>query len=164
MTSTWIQSAPAWSTARTSSPSFAKSAARIDGATRRGRAIDSSSIRCSLTRRAEGGNVGAKSAGRAAETSVSALPTAVPADWLFWKSANKSKRCSKVRPRHASCCGNPKDEPCRLVLFEERCDVFPCWGGRRECARLSVVPEAIGPAVASRRQWSGFQSLLDRQQ
>ncbi len=32
MTSTWIQSQPAASTARTSSPSLAKSAERIDGA------------------------------------------------------------------------------------------------------------------------------------
>jgi hypothetical protein len=32
MTSIWIQSAPALSTARTSSPSLAKSAERIDGA------------------------------------------------------------------------------------------------------------------------------------
>src|SRR5258708_1385404 len=41
MTSTWIQSAPAASTARTSSPSLAKSAASIEGATRSGRCIDS---------------------------------------------------------------------------------------------------------------------------
>jgi hypothetical protein len=38
MTSTWIQSAPAASTARTSSPSFAKSAAKIEGAMMSGRA------------------------------------------------------------------------------------------------------------------------------
>src|SRR5689334_6960521 len=37
ITSRWIQSAPAVSTARTSSPSLAKSAARIDGAMTRGR-------------------------------------------------------------------------------------------------------------------------------
>src|SRR5471030_498001 len=37
MTSTWIQSAPAASIARTSSPNLAKSAARIDGAMRSGR-------------------------------------------------------------------------------------------------------------------------------
>src|SRR6185312_9837813 len=37
MTSRWIQSAPAASTARTSSPSLAKSEARIDGAMTRGR-------------------------------------------------------------------------------------------------------------------------------
>src|SRR5437879_5044351 len=37
ITSRWIQSAPAASTARTSSPSLAKSAARIDGAMTRGR-------------------------------------------------------------------------------------------------------------------------------
>src|SRR5215467_5031151 len=42
MTSTWIQSAPAPSTARTSSPSLAKSDARMDGAISSGRAIDSS--------------------------------------------------------------------------------------------------------------------------
>src|SRR5215472_3590720 len=41
MTSTWIQSAPAASTARTSSPSLAKSAASIEGATRSGRCIES---------------------------------------------------------------------------------------------------------------------------
>ena len=39
MTSTWIQSAPAASTARTSSPSRAKSAERMDGATSSGRRI-----------------------------------------------------------------------------------------------------------------------------
>src|SRR6185436_1743766 len=39
MTSTWIQSAPAASTARTSSPSLAKSADRIDGAIIKGRGI-----------------------------------------------------------------------------------------------------------------------------
>ena len=44
MTSTWIQSAPAASTARTSSPSLAKSAARIDGAMIRGVAKASSRI------------------------------------------------------------------------------------------------------------------------
>src|SRR4029077_10494162 len=37
ITSRWIQSAPAESTARTSSPSLAKSDARIDGAMTRGR-------------------------------------------------------------------------------------------------------------------------------
>src|ERR1700739_136902 len=37
ITSRWIQSAPAASTARTSSPSLAKSEARIDGAITRGR-------------------------------------------------------------------------------------------------------------------------------
>src|SRR5438067_12890967 len=37
MTSRWIQSAPAASTARTSSPSLVKSDARIDGAMTRGR-------------------------------------------------------------------------------------------------------------------------------
>src|SRR3979409_1783319 len=37
ITSRWIQSAPAWSTARTSSASLAKSEARIDGAMTRGR-------------------------------------------------------------------------------------------------------------------------------
>src|ERR1700758_958715 len=37
ITSRWIQSAPAASTARTSSPSLAKSEARIDGAMTRGR-------------------------------------------------------------------------------------------------------------------------------
>src|ERR1041385_1224935 len=37
ITSRWIQSAPAVSTARTSSPSLAKSEARIDGAITRGR-------------------------------------------------------------------------------------------------------------------------------
>src|SRR5882672_4491164 len=37
ITSTWIQSAPAASTARTSSPNLAKSAARIDGAIYSGR-------------------------------------------------------------------------------------------------------------------------------
>src|SRR4051794_12962996 len=37
MTSRWIQSAPAASTARTSSPSLAKSEARIDGAMTSGR-------------------------------------------------------------------------------------------------------------------------------
>src|SRR6516164_11631871 len=37
ITSRWIQSAPAWSTARTSSPSLAKSDARIDGAMTSGR-------------------------------------------------------------------------------------------------------------------------------
>src|SRR5881394_4058531 len=37
ITSRWIQSAPAASTARTSSPSLAKSDARIDGAMTRGR-------------------------------------------------------------------------------------------------------------------------------
>src|SRR3954454_13044427 len=37
ITSRWIQSAPAASTLRTSSPSLAKSAARIDGAMTRGR-------------------------------------------------------------------------------------------------------------------------------
>src|ERR1700716_638866 len=37
MTSRWIQSAPAASTARTSSPSLEKSDARIDGAITRGR-------------------------------------------------------------------------------------------------------------------------------
>src|SRR5262245_65912594 len=39
ITSTWIQSAPAWSTARNSSPSREKSAARIDGAMVSGRDI-----------------------------------------------------------------------------------------------------------------------------
>src|SRR5438067_1333765 len=39
MTSRWIQSAPARSTARTSSASFAKSEARIDGAITSGRVI-----------------------------------------------------------------------------------------------------------------------------
>src|SRR3954462_9479144 len=37
ITSRWIQSAPAWSTARTSSPSLEKSDARIDGAITSGR-------------------------------------------------------------------------------------------------------------------------------
>ena len=45
ITSTWIQSAPAASTARTSSPSFAKSAARIDGAMTSGRGIGAPSRR-----------------------------------------------------------------------------------------------------------------------
>src|SRR5882724_4055731 len=40
ITSRWIQSAPAWSTARTSSPSLAKSDARIDGAITRGREVN----------------------------------------------------------------------------------------------------------------------------
>src|SRR5216683_4708307 len=40
ITSRWIQSAPAWSTARTSSPSLAKSDARIDGAITRGRGVN----------------------------------------------------------------------------------------------------------------------------
>src|SRR5450631_33160 len=40
ITSRWIQSAPAWSTARTSSPSLAKSDARIDGAMTRGRELN----------------------------------------------------------------------------------------------------------------------------
>ena len=40
ITSTWIMSAPATSTAFTSSPSLEKSAARIDGAIRRGRCIE----------------------------------------------------------------------------------------------------------------------------
>ena len=51
ITSTWIQSAPAASTARTSSPSLAKSAARIDGAMSSGRIHV---VR--LTRRAHPGN------------------------------------------------------------------------------------------------------------
>src|SRR5690242_8937869 len=39
ITSRWIQSAPAWSTARTSSPSLEKSDARIEGAMTRGRGV-----------------------------------------------------------------------------------------------------------------------------
>src|ERR1700719_4483540 len=44
ITSTWIQSAPAASTARTSSPSFEKSDARIDGAMTRGRGTKEADI------------------------------------------------------------------------------------------------------------------------
>src|SRR5206468_3516805 len=50
ITSRWIQSAPAASTARTSSPSFEKSDARIDGAMTRGRETndwDMGAYRCS---------------------------------------------------------------------------------------------------------------------
>src|SRR4051794_30595260 len=51
MTSRWIQSAPAASTARISSPSLEKSDAKIDGAMTSGRAADSwdmGASRCSL--------------------------------------------------------------------------------------------------------------------
>src|SRR5271163_5121655 len=44
ITSRWIQSAPAASTARTSSPSFEKSDARIDGAITRGRGTKEADI------------------------------------------------------------------------------------------------------------------------
>src|SRR5271154_4161134 len=44
ITSRWIQSAPAASTARTSSPSFEKSDARIDGAITRGRGAKEADI------------------------------------------------------------------------------------------------------------------------
>ncbi len=65
ITSTWIQSAPAASTARTSSPSRAKSAARIDGAISRGRCIGQAPGRRSrimtarerATRRASGNSI-----------------------------------------------------------------------------------------------------------
>src|SRR3954470_17388949 len=56
ITSTWIQSAPAWSTARTSSPSLAKSAARIDGAMASGRVMRFSD-RVRLPCRCHSGNV-----------------------------------------------------------------------------------------------------------
>src|SRR5580704_2523053 len=56
MTSTWIQSAPAASTARTSSPSLAKSAARIDGAMMSGRCTSSLQINVRVTRYVRAGN------------------------------------------------------------------------------------------------------------
>src|SRR5580698_2191174 len=56
MTSTWIQSAPAASTARTSSPSLAKSAARIDGAMMSGRCTLSLQINVRVTRHVRTGN------------------------------------------------------------------------------------------------------------
>src|SRR3981189_305335 len=52
ITSRWIQSAPAASTARISSPSLEKSAAKIDGAMTRGRDAngwDIGASRCSLS-------------------------------------------------------------------------------------------------------------------
>src|SRR5580765_6439115 len=54
MTSTWIQSAPADSTARISSPSLAKSAERMDGATMSGRITASGKVR--VTRAGQTGN------------------------------------------------------------------------------------------------------------
>ena len=50
ITSRWIQSAPAASTARTSSPSFEKSEARIDGAIMRGRGTKEADI-CAVFRK-----------------------------------------------------------------------------------------------------------------
>ena len=55
ITSRWIQSAPAASTARTSSPSLAKSAARIDGAMTRGRDANCSDMCASRAVAARGG-------------------------------------------------------------------------------------------------------------
>src|SRR6187551_991284 len=54
MTSTWIQSAPADSTVRISSPSLAKSAERMDGATMSGRITASGKVR--VTRAGQTGN------------------------------------------------------------------------------------------------------------
>src|SRR5215212_7842371 len=54
ITSTWIQSPPAWSTARTSSPSRAKSAERIEGAMRRGRVMGRGVTRGARTRQPAG--------------------------------------------------------------------------------------------------------------
>src|SRR6185312_4925124 len=51
ITSRWIQSAPAASTARTSSPNLAKSAARIDGAMISGRIFASGCVRLTRWRR-----------------------------------------------------------------------------------------------------------------
>jgi len=56
ITSTWIQSAPAASSARTSSPSLAKSADKIDGATMSGWSISPPESAVRLTRRAGRGN------------------------------------------------------------------------------------------------------------
>src|SRR5579872_4571268 len=64
MTSTWIQSAPALSTARTSSPSLAKSADRMDGAMIRGRDTALSAIALRLTWRGSGGNAAVACRGR----------------------------------------------------------------------------------------------------
>src|ERR1700733_8244097 len=50
ITSKWIQSAPAASTARTSSPSLEKSEARIDGAMTRGRGVKEADI-CAVFRK-----------------------------------------------------------------------------------------------------------------
>src|SRR5260370_18966343 len=87
MTSRWIQSAPAASTARTSSPSLEKSEARIDGAMTRGRDANWADM-CVFPKnafgRAEGfrvtragpaGNAG-KSAGEGAENSAAAASIA----------------------------------------------------------------------------------------
>ena len=50
MTSRWIQSAPAAVTSRTSSPSLAKSAARIEGAMRMGSVIETYSVWAAIER------------------------------------------------------------------------------------------------------------------
>src|SRR4029078_2246476 len=54
ITSRWIQSTPAASTARTSSPSLAKSDARIDGAMTRGRDANCSDM-CAFPKLLRGG-------------------------------------------------------------------------------------------------------------
>src|ERR1044071_5049871 len=61
MTSTWIQSAPAASSARTSSPKRAKSAARIDGAMASGR-MEASEWRSRNTAAGSGQRLAARNA------------------------------------------------------------------------------------------------------
>src|SRR3954471_24908029 len=56
MTSTWIQSAPAASIARTSSPSLAKSAERIEGAIRTGCCMTPCSMAASSRKPVSGGS------------------------------------------------------------------------------------------------------------
>src|SRR3984957_5348485 len=88
MTSTWIQSAPAASTARTSSPSLAKSAARIDGAMMSGRCTLSLQINVRVTRRFRTGNgIGTGPAKLAGERGVAADSR------LFQPPACKKNRC-----------------------------------------------------------------------
>src|SRR6516164_5521642 len=60
ITSTCTQSAPAWSIARTSSPRRAKSAARMDGATKSGRTTDSSEYPRSRNMRCRRGQRGSR--------------------------------------------------------------------------------------------------------
>src|SRR5687767_9533022 len=106
MTSRWIQSAPARSTLRTSSPSLEKSEARIDGAITSGRVIPEGLFRTSSTRLTWAfgrGNARGPARGKTAVDGGQVLPPRPVFAGTGEGGTPKKPYISGHRARHAAC-------------------------------------------------------------
>src|SRR3954468_6759665 len=172
MTSRWIQSAPAASTARTSSPSLEKSEARIEGAIARGRGAKAWGMAVSrggrerwtrLTWASQPGNAGAACflwAEISAATGMNcrcsrAVQSAVKADFIELFAL---ARCLLTSPEQNIGRGMPH----RLEL----CNVVRSWGRIERARRDPVADEfeiVLDDAEDGVLAKAGDQSVRDRQ-